>query len=256
MAVELRNVSLSFGQKTILDSMSLSVPPGAKISLVGENSCGKSTILKVMVGLVQPKSGDVFLFGRNILKSSASELDKLRRRTGMQFQAGAMFDSMTVMDNLRLASREGSRGRGLKPAKKGEISDILDQVGLGRAAKLKPSELSGGMRKRAALARALIAKPELALFDEPTAGLDPVTASRIINLLIHLSAEEKGAMILATSDVEVAKRFSQDVILMNEGQIVARGSVDDMLASTVPYVEKYLSRHRLVGQAMAAEAAS
>ncbi|MDR1052016.1 MAG: ATP-binding cassette domain-containing protein [Deltaproteobacteria bacterium] len=254
LSVEMRGVTLDFGPKLILDDFSLSVPPGAKISLLGENSSGKSTILKVMVGLVPPAGGEVLLFGRPLAKATSGEKSRLRRRVGMQFQAGAMFDSMTVLDNLRLAGRECSRGRGVKPAGKEEILHILDQVGLGHAARLSPSELSGGMRKRAALARALIARPELALFDEPTAGLDPVTSSRIINLLAHLAAREKAAMILATSDIDVAGRFSDDLILFRRGRIVARGGVDDLTASPEPYVVKFFSRRRLVGSAAAAAA--
>jgi phospholipid/cholesterol/gamma-HCH transport system ATP-binding protein len=250
LAVELRKASLSFGPRVILDSLDLQVPHGARISLVGENSSGKSTILKVMVGLVPPESGQAFLFGSETLRSPRKELDRLRRLVGMQFQAGAMFDSMTVRENIALASRECSRGRRIGKAGKKEIMELLEQVGLGHAARLRPSELSGGMRKRAALARALIAQPELALFDEPTAGLDPITASRIINLLGQLSARHRAAMILATSDVDVASSFSDDLILVRRGKIMARGSLADLLASTDPYVAKYMSRHRLVGQAL------
>jgi phospholipid/cholesterol/gamma-HCH transport system ATP-binding protein len=252
-SVELRNTSLNFGPKVILDSINLSVLPGAKISLMCENSSGKSTILKVMAGLIPPESGQVFLFGQEITKASHSERDRLWRKVGMQFQAGAMFDSMTVMDNLALASQEGSRGRQLRKIGPSEIQDLLDQVGLAHAAKLKPSELSGGMRKRAALARALIAEPELALFDEPTAGLDPITANRIIMLLKVLSSKHKAAMILATSDVDVARRFSTDLILMKKGRIVTRGSLEDLMASPDPYVVNYLSRYKLVDQAISGE---
>jgi phospholipid/cholesterol/gamma-HCH transport system ATP-binding protein len=246
-SVEIRKASLFFGPKTILDNLSLSVPPGAKVSIVGENSSGKSTILKVMVGLVQPDSGEVFLFGKNPAKSPRRELDRLRRLVGMQFQSGAMFDSMTVTENLILAGRECARGRPGKTAGKTEIQDLLERVGLGHAAKLRPSELSGGMRKRAALARALIAEPELALFDEPTAGLDPVTASLIINLLN--SQASKAAMILATSDVDVARRFSDDLALVHRGRIRLRGSWAEFSASDDPYVVKFLSRHRLGARA-------
>jgi phospholipid/cholesterol/gamma-HCH transport system ATP-binding protein len=249
-AAELRQASLSFGPKVILDSLDLAVPPGARISLMGENSSGKSTMLKVMVGLVPPEQGQAFLFGAETLKSAPKELGRLRRRVGMQFQAGAMFDSMTVRENITLASRECSRGRGIAKAGKREIMDLLEQVGLAHAAKLRPSELSGGMRKRAALARALIAQPELALFDEPTAGLDPITASRIIALLGQLSARHQAAMILATSDVDVAARFSDDLILIRRGRIMARGCLNDLLASQNPYVAKYVSRHKLVDQAL------
>jgi phospholipid/cholesterol/gamma-HCH transport system ATP-binding protein len=252
-SVELRSTCLNYGDKAILDYFSLLVPAGAKISLLGENSSGKSTILKVMAGLVKPESGQVLIFGQDTAKLSRLGLDRLRRRVGMQFQAGAMFDSMTVMDNLALAGRECSRGRRLEKIGQDRILDLLDRVGLARAAKLRPSELSGGMRKRAALARALIADPELALFDDPTAGLDPITASLIINLLRELSSRHKAAMILATSDLDVARRFSSDLILIRKGKIAARGGLEDLAASADPYVVKYLSRFKLVGQAASGE---
>jgi phospholipid/cholesterol/gamma-HCH transport system ATP-binding protein len=250
LPVELRGATLSFGPKVILDGMDLAVRPGAKLSLLGENSSGKSSILKVMVGLVRPESGQALLFGRDPRKVSRQELDRLRRRVGMQFQSGAMFDSMTVTENLLLAGIERSRGRpGADVSAKG-ILGLLERVGLGHAAKLRPSELSGGMRKRAALARALIAEPELALFDEPTAGLDPVTASLIINLLRELSEKREAAMILATSDVDVARRFSPDLILIKKGRVAARGTVADLLASPDPYVSNYLSRFKRVDRAL------
>ena len=253
LAVELQGASLTFGPKTILDNLNLKIPPGAKVSLVGENSSGKSSILKVMAGLIRPESGRVLLFGQDTSKAPAAELDRLLRRVGMQFQAGALFDSMTVAENLILAGRECSRGRKIKKITQAAILDLLERVGLARAAKLRPPELSGGMRKRAALARALIAEPDLALFDEPTAGLDPITASLIINLLKELSASRDSSMVLATSDVDVASRFSSDLILMRKGRPAARGGIESLLSSSDPYVMNYLSRFKLVGRALSGE---
>lgn len=248
-AAELVEASLSFGEKVVLDSMSLKVPPGAKLSLVGESSCGKSTILKILVGLIPPDKGKARLFGSDPATAGQGELDRLRRRVGMQFQAGALFDSMTVGLNILLASRERSRGRDLAPFTMEDAALSLKAVGLGQAADLKPSELSGGMRKRAALARALVASPDLALFDEPTAGLDPVTASLIINLLNSLAVSTKAAMILATSDMDVARRFSDDIALVHEGKIKIRGSWELLSKSPDPYVMKFLSRRRLGAKA-------
>jgi phospholipid/cholesterol/gamma-HCH transport system ATP-binding protein len=244
-AAELIEASLSFGDQVILDNLSLSLPPGAKLSLVGESSCGKTTILKILVGLITPDRGRARLFGRDTAAVGRGELQRLRRRVGMQFQAGALFDSMTVGLNLLLAGQERSRGRDLRPPTKAEIAGALEAVGLGHAVNLKPSQLSGGMRKRAALARALVASPDLALFDEPTAGLDPVTASLIINLLNSLAESTKAAMILATSDVDVARRFSDDLALVRHGRIHARGRWSELAASQDPFVVKFLSRHRL-----------
>jgi phospholipid/cholesterol/gamma-HCH transport system ATP-binding protein len=246
--VELVDISLSFGGKPVLDGFSLTVPPGAKLSVVGESSCGKSSLFKVMVGLVSPDSGQARLFGKDLTKPSLRELEKLRRRVGMQFQAGALFDSLDVLRNLSLASLESTRGGRGSPAGTDAILDMLDRVGLKPAALQNPASLSGGMRKRAAIARALIVNPELALFDEPTAGLDPITSASIIRLLNSLSADLGAAMLLATTDLDVARRFSRDIIIMHEGKIRARGSVDDHLASSDPYIKRFLSRfNRLAG---------
>jgi phospholipid/cholesterol/gamma-HCH transport system ATP-binding protein len=244
-AVELRGASLALGGRPVLDDLSLQVAPGAKLSLVGESSCGKSSILKTMVGLIKPDHGSALLFGQDLATAGQRKLNSLRRRVGMQFQAGAMFDSLTVLDNLRLAAEESARWRDVKPADTAEAMALLEQVGLDRAARLKPSELSGGMRKRAALARALIVQPELAIFDEPTAGLDPVTSAMIVNLLNSLSGRGRAAMILAAGDVDVARRFSDDMIILRLGRIQARGRLDELLANDDPYVRNFLTRHSL-----------
>jgi phospholipid/cholesterol/gamma-HCH transport system ATP-binding protein len=242
---EVKEACLNFGPKVILDNFSLTLEPGSKVSLFGESSCGKSTALKLLVGLMAPDRGQVKLFGRDLANSNHRELDRLRRRVGMQFQAGALFDSLTVGRNILLAYQECSRGRNLKPISSKEIVKKLEEVGLGHTANLKPSQLSGGMKKRAALARALIASPDLAVFDEPTAGLDPVTASHIINFLTTLASSTKAALILAPTDIDVARRFSDDLALLHQGRLYLRGSLKTFTDSTDPYVVGYLSRHRL-----------
>jgi phospholipid/cholesterol/gamma-HCH transport system ATP-binding protein len=245
-ALDLEGVSLAFDTKVILDGFSLSLPTGKKISLVGESSCGKSTLLKVAVGLIPPDKGKVRLFGQDLGDIKASELEELRRHVGMQFQAGALFDSMNVRENLALASLESSRSQSrvgrATVATEADILDILGKVGLKKAALQSPASLSGGMKKRAAIARALITKPDLAIFDEPTAGLDPLTSLSIIRLLNELSNDLGAAMILATTDVEVAKRFSGDIVILHEGKIQAWGTFEELLVSPDPYVQKFLKR--------------
>jgi phospholipid/cholesterol/gamma-HCH transport system ATP-binding protein len=240
----LEGVSLAFGEKSILRDLSLSLEEETKISLVGESSCGKSTVLKVIVGLIPPDQGTVRLFGENLKGLRLTKLEKLRRRVGMQFQAGALFDSVSVRQNLALAISESSRGQGhrARKAEDDEIMDLLDRVGLKKAALQNPSSLSGGMRKRAAIARALAVHPELAIFDEPTAGLDPLTSSSIIKLLKELSLNLKAAMLLTTTDLDVARRFSDDIAILHEGKIYARGTLEDHLQSQDPYVKRFTER--------------
>jgi phospholipid/cholesterol/gamma-HCH transport system ATP-binding protein len=248
----LEAVHLRLGDRDILRGLTLDLWPSSKTALLGESSCGKTVILKTLVGLFKPQKGAVRLFGRDLTQVSTRELTALRRRLGMQFQAGAMFDSISVRLNLTMASQEGGLTKrpnaGLHNQElpnqdiDAKILDLLAQVGLKEAADRYPASLSGGMRKRAALARALIGQPELAIFDEPTAGLDPQTSSRIINLLNNLAQNSQAAMILATTDPDVARRFSERVILIQSGQAYAEGSIAELKSLGDPYINSYLRR--------------
>ncbi|UQZ91058.1 ABC transporter ATP-binding protein [Deltaproteobacteria bacterium Smac51] len=242
--IELKDIYVSFNEKKVLNGFSLKVMPGEKLSLVGESSSGKSTLLKVMVGLIRPAQGLVKLFGQDISRLSARELRRVRQRIGMQFQSGALFDSMSVIENLMLARSESARNEAeaARADNRAEPMKLLAQVGLSRAADRPPHALSGGMRKRAALARAITTNPDVAVFDEPTAGLDPVTSRRIINLIESVSAQSGAAMILATTDVQVARHFSPDLIIMNEGRMWARGSINQLQQSQDKFTQKLLSR--------------
>ncbi len=242
--IELQDIEVSFGDKKVLDGFSLTVRAGEKLSLVGESSSGKSTVLKVMVGLVRPDRGSVKVFGHELAHLSGTEMRKLRQRIGMQFQSGALFDSMTVMENLKLARRESARDAAAKRAADDAAPplSLLAQVGLASAADRQPFQLSGGMRKRAALARAITTEPDLAIFDEPTAGLDPVTSRRIINLIQAVSARSGAAMILATTDVQVARHFSPDLLILNQGRLWARDTIDHLRSSADEFTARMLSR--------------
>jgi phospholipid/cholesterol/gamma-HCH transport system ATP-binding protein len=239
----LYDVRLSLGNRAILNGLTLELTQGSKTALLGESSSGKSVLLKTLVGLFAPQAGEVFLFGQNLAQAKREELTALRRRLGMQFQAGALFDSFSVRLNLALASEEGAKGQSQKAKVNSEdILDLLNEVGLKEAADRLPASLSGGMRKRAALARALIGDPDLAIFDEPTAGLDPQTSSRIINLLNELAAQSDAAMVLATTDPDVARRFAQRIVLIKDGQVHATGSLEELRALNDPYIHNYLRR--------------
>ncbi len=242
--VELKDVCVAFKGRAVLEAFSLAVQAGEKLSLVGESSSGKSSILKIMVGLIRPDAGRVKLFGQDIGALSERDLRGLRQRVGMQFQSGALFDSMSVIENIKLARRESSRGAvELSRADDREIPlKLLASVGLSKAADRPPYALSGGMKKRAALARALAVNPDLAIFDEPTAGLDPVTSRRIIDLVKAISAQSGAAMILATTDVEVARHFSPNLVILNEGRLWARGAIDDLQKTGDPFTQKFLNR--------------
>ncbi|MDR1920727.1 MAG: ATP-binding cassette domain-containing protein [Candidatus Adiutrix sp.] len=242
--IELRDIEKSFGGRRVLDGFSLTVAPGAKLSLVGESSCGKSSLLKIIVGLIRPDQGAAKVFGRDLNRISSRELRAVRQRIGMQFQSGALFDSLSVIENLKLARRESARDEAAlrRADDREELMELLAAVGLAKAADRAPHALSGGMRKRAALARAIAVNPDLAIFDEPTAGLDPVTSRRIINLIERVSSRSGAAMILATTDVQVARHFSPDLVIMNQGRLWAQGAMDALEAGADLFTKKLLSR--------------
>lgn len=240
--IELRDIEVSFKGRKVLDGFNLTVEPGRKLSLVGESSAGKSTLLKVIVGLIRPDRGQVLIFGRDLSQLGQVEMRRIRQRIGMQFQSGALFDSMSVLENLQVARRESamdaeSRARA---DSRDEIVQLLAKVGLASAADRYPFELSGGMRKRAALARALTTRPLLAIFDEPTAGLDPVTSRRIINLVAQ--AETEATMILATTDIQVARHFSPELLILNQGRLWAHDHIDRLQQGSDEFTHKLLNR--------------
>ncbi|MGL4208593.1 MAG: ABC transporter ATP-binding protein [Candidatus Adiutrix sp.] len=243
-AIELRDIEKSYGNNKVLDGLNLVLGFGDKWALLGESSCGKSTLLKIIVGLIKPDKGLVKIFGQDINKLSGSTLRQLRQRIGMQFQSGALFDSLSVIENLKLARRECARTEAdLKKAEdQTEPMELLAAVGLANAALRPPHALSGGMRKRVALARAITTNPDLAIFDEPTAGLDPVTSRRIINLIERVSVKSGAAMILATTDVQVARFFSSDVLVLNQGRVWAQGKIDNLAQSEDEFTRKIFSR--------------
>lgn len=243
-AVELEEVSVSFDGRLILNRFSIRIFGGEKLSLVGESSSGKSTLLKIITGLIRPDSGRVRVFGQDLATASARELRKVRQRIGMQFQSGALFDSMSVIENLKLARRECARDEKARLAADDREPPLklLAAVGLASSADKAPFELSGGMRKRAALARAITTDPNLAIFDEPTAGLDPVTSSRIINLIKSVSARSGAAMILATTDIQVARYFSPELIILNQGRLWAHDSIENLRRGSDDFTHKLLNR--------------
>lgn len=242
--IELKDIEIAFGTKKVLDGFNLLVRAGVKLSVVGESSSGKSTLLKIIVGLITQSRGSVKIFGRDLAGLSNSEMNRIRQRMSMQFQSGALFDSMSIIENLKLARRESAHNpAAVKAAKDSDPPlELLVSVGLGSAADRYPFELSGGMRKRAALARALSTEPEIAIFDEPTAGLDPVTSRRIINLIKGSSARSGAVMILATTDVQVARHFSPNMVIMHQGRVRASGNIKKLQASEDEFVQKLLSR--------------
>ncbi|MDP3738648.1 MAG: ATP-binding cassette domain-containing protein [Hyphomonadaceae bacterium] len=235
--LELRGVHKRFSDKDVLRGVDLTVAPGQSLVVIGGSGTGKSVTIKCALGLMTPEKGEVFFDG--LPANTSKAIAALRRRTGMLFQGGALFDSLTVWENVSFALmyRDGI-GRG--EAKKRAI-ETLAKVHLGAsAADLRPAELSGGMQKRVALARAIIAKPDLIFFDEPTTGLDPITADAVNNLIVEQVRALGAAAITITHDMASVRKIADEVAMLHEGRIIWRGPVSKLDASGSPHIDQFV----------------
>jgi len=241
-AVELRHVTKTFGTQRVLDDVSLTVPAGRSLCILGRSGTGKSVTLKHIVGLLQPDAGQVLVEGQDLSTLPRRELTAVRRRIGFLFQGAALFDSISVGDNVAFPLRRHTRLN--EAAIRDRALALLDQVGLGRDYDKMPAALSGGMRKRVGLARALALTPAVLLVDEPSAGLDPVTTAEIDALLVGLRAQARTTLIVVTHDMPSAQRIADELLFLDEGRVLARGSVAELTASDIPLVRSFLSsRH-------------
>ncbi|MDI6850923.1 MAG: ATP-binding cassette domain-containing protein [bacterium] len=215
--VRVENLVKTFLNKVVLNSVSFSVQEGEAVCILGKSGAGKTVLLKIIVGLLRPDRGNVFLFGRNIFKIKREELFKLRENIGFVFQSSALFDSLTVFENVAypFLRREVS-----EEEVKEKVLKMLRLVEMQGTENLMPSELSGGMKKRVAIARALITEPKLVIYDEPTAGLDPATGSSVIEIIKKLNEEKKTTSIIVTHDFTVASNLAERVLFLHEGRIV------------------------------------
>ena len=237
--VELRDVEMQFEEKKVLDGISLKLEAQERLVIMGQSGSGKSTILRLILGILQPQVGSVFFRQFEITRLSRRKLQKVRRRIGMVHQYSALLSSRTVRDNVALPLEE------LTDQSPEEIDKIVDEklelVGMRDAKDLYPSELSGGMRKRVSLARALVMDPELILFDEPVAGLDPVIASVIDELIISLSDQSKVTSITVTHEMDSAFRIGTRMAMLYRGKIIEDASPEQFKQSKDPVVAQFLS---------------
>lgn len=242
--IELKNISLSFGEKLILENVSFTIQNNLTTVIVGPSGAGKSSILKIISGLWKPESGEILYNGKNILLMSVSEYQTIQKKIGIVFQSNALFDSLSVNDNILyfLPERKSLTASELK--KKSER--LLDFVNMEGTGKLYPEELSGGMKKRIAIARSLAFSPELILFDEPTTGLDPLNSASIIELIKKL--KENGTTSVVVSHIlNDVVELGEQIIVINEGSIVESGSIERIILSDNPFVNKFfyqLNRHK------------
>jgi phospholipid/cholesterol/gamma-HCH transport system ATP-binding protein len=238
--VSLRDLRVSYGDREILHGISFDVKRGETMVILGGSGSGKSTLLRTLVGLERPSAGEIWLRGKNIADISPAEMDEIRKHIGMSFQGSALFGSMTVGDNVALPLREHT---------KLEDSTIeimlrlkLEQVGLAGFEYYMPSQLSGGMMKRAAVARALAMDPEILFFDEPSAGLDPIIAAGIDQLILELQKAYRMTIIVVTHELASAFLIADRMVLIDKGNVVAIGTKDEMRNSKQPRVRQFFDR--------------
>ena len=238
--IEVRNLCAAFGDRQVLRNVSLDVRAGEILVIMGGSGSGKSTLLRHLLGLLKPTSGSVRLFGIDIAQASEAQWQHLRRRMGVAFQSGALFSSMTVGDNLLLALREHTH---LAASTQDIMMRLkLDFVHLPGTENLMPSELSGGMIKRAALARAIIMDPQLLFLDEPSAGLDPVVSAMQDELILKLRDATGMSVVVVTHELESAFKLANRICMLDQGEVIALGSVEEMQASTNERVQALLTR--------------
>jgi phospholipid/cholesterol/gamma-HCH transport system ATP-binding protein len=233
------SLTKSFGQQTVLKEINLEVSRGQTLSVLGQSGTGKSILLKLIIGLHKPDSGSISIFGREITNLPLRELNEVRKKVGFLFQQAALYDSLTVEENVAFPLRRHSRMSDDQRAKR--VQELLANVGMDQDAHKMPSEVSGGMQKRVGLARALALDPEILLFDEPTAGLDPITAAEIDDLIVRLQKERHMASIVVTHDIHGARVVSDRLALMRDGQILVEGTFEDLQGSRDPFVMQFLS---------------
>lgn len=236
--IELKNVCKSFGDNAVLKGVNLSVKKGEGLVILGKSGSGKSITIKCLVGLVHADEGEINIFGEDITKMNNTALNEFRVRIGFLFQNGALYDSMTVRQNLEFTLKHHSSYLSSNEVDEA-ILEALKSVGLEEAIDKMPSELSGGMRKRIGLARTLIIKPEIILYDEPTSGLDAITAREISELILYVQKKYKTTSIIITHDMACAKLTGNRIMILNDGIIHAEGTYDELEKSKDKWVRSF-----------------
>ena len=239
-AVVAQGLRKSFGTQTVLNGIDLKVAQGETVAVLGRSGSGKSILLKLMIGLQKPDAGSIQIHGQEITGLPFQQLNEVRKRMGFLFQDAALYDSLTLEENVAFPLRRHNR---MPPAEqKNRARELLATVGMDENKDMRktPSQISGGMKKRVGLARALVMEPDILLFDEPTAGLDPITAGEIEELILRLQEQHQMASIVVTHDLHGAKSISDRLALIHEGNILIEGTFEDLQKSKEPFVAKFL----------------
>lgn len=238
--IEVRGLTTHYGGTKVLDEVSFSVPKGEIYVIIGGSGCGKTTLLKHMCGLLKPTSGEILYRGGNVARMDTDELSVMQRSIGIAFQSSGLFNSMTVGDNVALPLREYTNMD--EPLIDAVVRMKLSFVGLADAQHLMPSELSGGMRKRAGLARAMALDPPLVYFDEPSAGLDPIMASGLDDLILDLNKLLGATFVIVTHELDSIRKIADRILMLDRGQAIFCGTMDDAESSEVARVRQFFER--------------
>jgi len=236
--IEIINLSKSFGGNKVLNDLNLTINTGETTVIIGRSGCGKSVLLKHIIGILKPDSGQIFIDGKDIAKLYGKALNEVRMKFGMLFQGSALFDSLSVGGNVDFSMREHTNEKPVEITER--VKECLGLVGLENVAGVGPAELSGGMRKRVGLARAICMKPEIVLYDEPTTGLDPIMADSINNLIKELHDKLKVTSVAVTHDMISAYKIADKIAMLYDGRIIAVGTPDEIKNTKDPVVRQFI----------------
>ena len=240
--IEIKDLYKSFGDNHVLNGFNMTLMEGENLVVMGKSGSGKSVMIKCLVGLVKPDSGTVKVLGKEINSLDQQNLDELRSDIGFLFQGSALYDSMTVRENLEFPMRRHKEKLGVVADTEPLVREALENVGLAHTMDLMPVELSGGMKRRVALARTLILKPKVILYDEPTSGLDPITSKEIIELMRSIQKKYGTSSLIITHDVDCARVISERMILLVDGINYAEGTYSQLSQSTDPKVDAFFKK--------------
>ncbi|MBS1493922.1 MAG: ABC transporter ATP-binding protein [Bacteroidetes bacterium] len=237
IVINIEHVKKAFGKNVVLKDVNLRIKEGESVCTLGKSGTGKSVILQCIAGLLKPDSGKIIVYGENVPTLDDDELQAIRRKIGFLFQSGALYDSMSVRQNLEFPLRRLTDLT--TPEINDKVKEALEQVGLANSIDKMPSELSGGMKKRIGLARTLITDPKIMLYDEPTTGLDPATSREISQLILQVQKKYKTSSIIVTHDMECARMVSDRMVVLKDGEYIVEGTFEELQKNDDPFVKSF-----------------